>query len=444
MVDTLINRLHLSRPADWLIAGILAGLLVLSLVMLILAHRHRTKTTKLKVVIDRYNAVHQACDDYMDVMVGYLPLVTSSMAASLEHVQSMRLANSHYLGRVLDIMQSLKKLALSVEQDNQNSEIRSDTKTQILFGSKPNPIKSVFAWSILAVSLVGLCILNRLFKTSLPIFTQAEWYVAGLLLFILSYQHYGQAVSLKQRSERYASLIVTLFNARREFIHDTAQDMLDQHLRLMQDSTELSSIPQARGFFNGLVLLAKLGNSTLSVHRASDVDDNAPLFAVSVFLDKLVERKYAAAAKAHQLQLNVAVDPGLTYYVHPKDFEQLIDTIMANAINYCQPGARIFLRGKRRGDKILISVTDTGAGIAKDQLDYLFSPHRRDDPDSPTVKISLGLHVSKVIVCRFGGELKVASKLGKGTVATIIAPRKRTQLKLDIPRHVTTTSGRIS
>jgi signal transduction histidine kinase len=103
------------------------------------------------------------------------------------------------------------------------------------------------------------------------------------------------------------------------------------------------------------------------------------------------------------------------------------------------------LRGRRRGDKIIISVTDTGNGIDKDTLDYLFQPLAHTNPEGkfqPT-KVSLGLQISKIILTRIGGELRVSTKPGKGTSATIIAPRKYTDIPLKIPLHVGKTSAQL-
>ena len=71
-------------------------------------------------------------------------------------------------------------------------------------------------------------------------------------------------------------------------------------------------------------------------------------------------------------------------------------------------------------DRVLIEVADTGTGIADDVLSRVFDPFfSTKDPNKGT---GLGLAVSKSIVEEFGGQLHLASALGRGTRATIALP----------------------
>jgi signal transduction histidine kinase len=84
-------------------------------------------------------------------------------------------------------------------------------------------------------------------------------------------------------------------------------------------------------------------------------------------------------------------------------------------------------------------------GIDKDTLSYLFQPLARTSSggDFQPTKVSLGLQISKIIMTRIGGELRVSTKPGKGTSATVIAPRKYTDISLKIPLHVGKSSGQL-
>lgn len=431
--------------SNWILLGILGILPFISVILMFRAARNQAKSRKIDHIIDRYDSVHQAVDDFMELVVSYLPIMNETILSSLERVKALNLTNPEYIGRLIVEAKGVQSLVNQITTDNPNSEARSAAKTEILFGVPPNPIKSIFLWVILVIAGGSLAAVNYYSNPTMLIYFQIGVAVTGYIILVLAYRRYGQSLSLRSRAENYASLKVSLYNSRREYVNDIAESLLNQHVEFMGSSQQLSSIPQSRGFFNGLVIMSKLGNSASAVFKASNMDLPAPLFAVSVYLEKLVAKKYLAGAKQNHMELTTAIDKGLAFQIDPKDFERLMNALVANAITFSKPGAKILIRGKRRGDKIILSVTDTGIGIAKQDLPYIFDPlHRPNSQTEQSFVPSLGLQVSRVIINRIGGELKIASKEGKGTVATVIASRKKTDLKLDIPRHVSRSSGALS
>jgi signal transduction histidine kinase len=92
--------------------------------------------------------------------------------------------------------------------------------------------------------------------------------------------------------------------------------------------------------------------------------------------------------------------------------------LITNAIQATQPGGRVVVRTARAGDRVEISVTDTGSGIAPDRLAQIFE-------DFVTTKrrgLGLGLAISKRIVEQLDGTITVESELGRGTAFTLRFP----------------------
>jgi signal transduction histidine kinase len=94
--------------------------------------------------------------------------------------------------------------------------------------------------------------------------------------------------------------------------------------------------------------------------------------------------------------------------------------LITNAIQATGAGGRITVTTFRASDRIAISVTDTGSGIAPDRLSAIFD-------DFVTTKkngLGLGLAVSKRIVEQLNGTIEVTSEVGRGTSFTLRFPAR--------------------
>jgi signal transduction histidine kinase len=94
--------------------------------------------------------------------------------------------------------------------------------------------------------------------------------------------------------------------------------------------------------------------------------------------------------------------------------------LIANAIQATEQGGLVSVATARVGDRVEISVTDTGSGIAPERLPLIFE-------DFVTTKrrgLGLGLAISKRIVEQLGGTITVASELGRGTAFTVRLPAR--------------------
>ena len=104
--------------------------------------------------------------------------------------------------------------------------------------------------------------------------------------------------------------------------------------------------------------------------------------------------------------------------------------LVLNAIQATAPGGLIVVASELREDRVQVRVYDTGCGIPADRLNAIFE-------DFVTTKrrgLGLGLAISKKIVEQLGGEISVASEVGKGTTFVLDFPRSR-------PRPIALVAG---
>jgi signal transduction histidine kinase len=105
--------------------------------------------------------------------------------------------------------------------------------------------------------------------------------------------------------------------------------------------------------------------------------------------------------------------------------EQVANNLVSNAIKYSNAGASVELSVEPREADVLVSVSDQGIGIPAESLGSVFQPfgraHRRGTAGEKAV--GLGLAISKNIVERHGGTIRVDSTVGVGSVFRFTVPR---------------------
>jgi signal transduction histidine kinase len=104
--------------------------------------------------------------------------------------------------------------------------------------------------------------------------------------------------------------------------------------------------------------------------------------------------------------------------------ERIVVNLVSNAIKFTDEGS-IHLATYADGDDVIFEVTDTGRGIAPEQLDRVMEEfHQVVEPDGvKPVGTGLGLAISRRMAEDLGGTLTVASVVGQGSTFTLRIPR---------------------
>lgn len=105
-------------------------------------------------------------------------------------------------------------------------------------------------------------------------------------------------------------------------------------------------------------------------------------------------------------------------------FAQVIDNVLRNAAKYSPAGAPIEIAVARRDEEVLVSVSDSGDGIAPEDLERIFDRYARGAQHSDSVAgAGIGLAISREIVAAHGGRIWAESAgVGKGSTFTIALP----------------------
>ena len=134
------------------------------------------------------------------------------------------------------------------------------------------------------------------------------------------------------------------------------------------------------------------------------------------------------ASKAYEKHLIYAVyiDPRIAHIIHVDDIrvKQILSNLLSNAIKFTPRDGIIEVRVIIKNEELIISVEDSGIGIAEENIDKVFSAFEQAD-GSTTRKYGgtgLGLSISSKLAQLMDGELSVVSTEGVGSTFTLIIP----------------------
>jgi signal transduction histidine kinase len=104
---------------------------------------------------------------------------------------------------------------------------------------------------------------------------------------------------------------------------------------------------------------------------------------------------------------------------------QVIDNVLDNAVKFSERGSRIGLKLSSAGKYLKISITDTGKGIKKEDLEKVYERYFRGS-NHLTEGMGLGLYLTKNIITQHHGTVQIKSKENKGTSVIINLPKGKT------------------
>lgn len=118
-------------------------------------------------------------------------------------------------------------------------------------------------------------------------------------------------------------------------------------------------------------------------------------------------------------------DPEIRVRTDPEKLQQIVLNLLTNAVKFTDPGGRITLACKCTGGTAMVTVTDTGDGIAAEDLARVFEPFVQVDAALTRTHdgVGLGLAISRDLARALGGELTAESELGMGSTFTLTLPR---------------------
>lgn len=170
------------------------------------------------------------------------------------------------------------------------------------------------------------------------------------------------------------------------------------------------------------VVLAELSKLDLLSHRVATLTQlDGPQPMCELDLDAFVERLMRRWSPVAERNWSVASDAGMLV-ANEERLQAALDSLVENAVKFTEDGDTIEVRATRDTSRVVITVRDTGTGIAPDDLPRVFDQFWSGPANRSGA--GLGLAITKAAVEARGGTVTVASTPGEGTTFIVRLPQQ--------------------
>jgi two-component system, OmpR family, sensor histidine kinase BaeS len=182
---------------------------------------------------------------------------------------------------------------------------------------------------------------------------------------------------------------------------------------IKNDAEHLLSLHEETGRLKKLIE----GIEELSKAEASILEMKRQKIVLKPFLSNIQGRfGQLFRDKGVTLQLDCEGDPAM--YADPDKVSQIVINLLSNAMRVTDKGGRVTIKAGEKGDGHFIEVADTGSGIRKEDLPFVFERFYRAHEGG----LGLGLAIARELADAHGGRIEVRSEYGKGSSFTLVVP----------------------
>ena len=165
---------------------------------------------------------------------------------------------------------------------------------------------------------------------------------------------------------------------------------------------------------NDLLLISR-GENQVMLYSFTEVD-------LHNFIDGLI-KKVTYQVKNKGLSIHLCEYKKILISFDTNNFERAILNILQNAIKYTKIGT-VTIGIQEENNKAIITISDTGIGIAEKDLPYVFNRfYRVEHSRSDSTGSGLGLPIAQLIIKEHKGDIDIKSTVNQGTTVTIKLPR---------------------
>ena len=245
-----------------------------------------------------------------------------------------------------------------------------------------------------------------------------------------------EVAALARAFNRMVDRLESEERARRHLLADVAHELrhplalLQGRLELMLDAVVPVQPDALLPLEDGVIRLTRLVGDLhdLSLAEVGGLSLHlTPLDLVPILED--LRSNLQPVATARDITLEAEIPPALpAVAADPDRMRQVFTSLISNALQFTPPGGRVHVRAWPEGGGVLVSVADTGPGIAPEDLPHIFDRFYRADKSRSraTGGSGLGLAIVRSLVQLHLGKIAVDSHPGMGSRFTVSLPQAGT------------------
>jgi len=178
---------------------------------------------------------------------------------------------------------------------------------------------------------------------------------------------------------------------------------------------------------SGQLLLALINDILdLAKVEAGKMTLRPETIAPAVFCERMATL-FRVAAEKKEIELVVRCSEDLPELRQDAGkLQQIVSNLLSNAVKFTPDGGRITLGADASGDSFILTVADTGVGIAPEEQEMVFQKFRQ--ASNPLTReqggTGLGLSIVRELAKLLGGNVAIQSELGRGTLFTVTVAAK--------------------
>ena len=221
-------------------------------------------------------------------------------------------------------------------------------------------------------------------------------------------------------------------NKRRQFVSDASHELKTPlaSIKLLSDSILQNDMDMetVREFVSDIgnesERLNRMSQKLLSLSRIEgQLDSDCEIIYMAPTVQQVV-RMLSGIAEKNQVTIITELENDSPILILEDDLYQIAFNLVENGIKYNVPGGTLTVTLGRDEDNAYLRFQDTGVGIPKDSINHVFERFYRVDKarSRKSGGSGLGLAIVRSMVRRNGGDIRVKSTVGKGTVFTVTFP----------------------
>jgi signal transduction histidine kinase len=229
--------------------------------------------------------------------------------------------------------------------------------------------------------------------------------------------------SLADSFNQMAAQIGEQERMRREFVSNAAHELrtpltnLQGYLEALRDgvlTADRATFVSLHEEVDRLVRLSRALDALAEGDTVARGSDAMREIDVSEAITSAVEL-HAAALERRGLRVDLKLPPALRGRADPDHLDQVLTNLLQNAVRYTPDGGRVSVTAEQRASDVLVSVTNTGAGIPVEDLPHVFERFYRVEKsrDRASGGAGIGLAIVKSLVELGGGRVGAESSPGQ-------------------------------